>query len=66
MILSDSHMHTIFSTDSDTPVEKMIDGAIAKGLDQFALQIILIKTFLLIQNLGKMLFNLIWMNICIL
>ena len=25
-------MHTIFSTDSDTPVEKMIDGAIAKGL----------------------------------
>ena len=32
MILSDSHMHTIFSTDSDTPMEKMIDGAIAKGL----------------------------------
>ena len=32
MILSDSHMHTVFSTDSDTPVEKMIEGAIAKGL----------------------------------
>ena len=31
MILSDSHMHTIFSTDSDTPVEKMIED----GVDTF-------------------------------
>lgn len=37
MMLSDSHMHTSFSTDSDTPVEKMIEGAIAKGLDSICI-----------------------------
>ena len=32
MILTDSHMHTAFSSDSDTPMETMIQGAISKGL----------------------------------
>lgn len=32
MITSDSHMHTEFSTDCDSPVRAMIEGAIAKGL----------------------------------
>ena len=32
MILTDSHMHTAFSSDSDTPMEAMIQGAIDKGL----------------------------------
>lgn len=32
MILTDSHMHTAFSSDSDTPMEAMIQGAISKGL----------------------------------
>lgn len=32
MITSDFHMHTAFSTDSETPVRAMIEGAIAKGL----------------------------------
>lgn len=32
MILSDIHMHTSFSSDSDTPMESMIQGALEKGL----------------------------------
>ena len=32
MILTDSHMHTSFSSDSDTPMEQMIQAAIQKGL----------------------------------
>ena len=32
MILTDSHMHTAFSSDSDTPMEEMIQAAIRKGL----------------------------------
>lgn len=32
MILTDSHMHTAFSSDSDTPMETMIQEAIQKGL----------------------------------
>ena len=32
MILTDSHMHTAFSSDSDTPMETMIQEAIEKGL----------------------------------
>lgn len=32
MITSDCHMHTEFSTDSDTPVRDMVEGAIAKGM----------------------------------
>ena len=32
MITSDFHMHTAFSTDSETPARAMIEGAIAKGL----------------------------------
>lgn len=32
MITSDFHMHTAFSTDSDTPPRAMIESAIAKGL----------------------------------
>lgn len=32
MIYSDYHMHTSFSTDSDTPAREMIEGAIEKGL----------------------------------
>ena len=32
MILTDSHMHTSFSSDSDTPMEAMIQAAIEKGL----------------------------------
>ncbi len=32
MILTDSHMHTAFSSDSDTPMEEMIQASIAKGL----------------------------------
>lgn len=33
MIKADFHMHTAFSTDSDTPAEEMILGAIDKGLE---------------------------------
>ena len=32
MILSDIHMHSSFSTDSDAPMASMIEGAISKGL----------------------------------
>ncbi len=32
MIISDCHMHTAFSTDSVTPPEAMIEGALEKGL----------------------------------
>lgn len=32
MILSDIHMHSSFSSDSDSPMESMIQGAIDKGL----------------------------------
>lgn len=32
MIISDIHMHSSFSTDSETPMESMIQGAIKKGL----------------------------------
>ena len=32
MILSDIHMHTDFSSDSKSPMESMIQGAIEKGL----------------------------------
>ena len=32
MILTDSHMHTAFSSDSDTPMETMIQAAIERGL----------------------------------
>lgn len=32
MILTDSHMHTAFSSDSDTPMETMIQASIQKGL----------------------------------
>jgi len=32
MILTDSHMHTAFSSDSDTPMEQMILSSIEKGL----------------------------------
>ena len=33
MITSDIHMHSSFSTDSDSPMEAMIQGAIARGLN---------------------------------
>lgn len=33
MITSDCHMHTAFSTDSSTPPEAMIEGALEKGLE---------------------------------
>lgn len=36
-LLSDSHMHTCFSGDSDTPVREMIEGAIAKGLSSICI-----------------------------
>ncbi|MCR5654367.1 MAG: PHP domain-containing protein, partial [Lachnospiraceae bacterium] len=32
MITSDFHMHSSFSTDSDTPMEEMVKAAIDKGL----------------------------------
>ncbi len=32
MILSDNHMHSFFSTDSDEPMEEQVKGAIEKGL----------------------------------
>lgn len=32
MILTDSHMHTAFSSDSETPMEAMIQASIEKGL----------------------------------
>ena len=32
MITSDIHMHSAFSADSESPMESMIQGAIAKGL----------------------------------
>ena len=32
MITSDCHMHTAFSTDSGTPPEAMLEGALKKGL----------------------------------
>ncbi len=32
MITSDCHMHTEFSTDCDTPVREMVEGALKKGL----------------------------------
>ena len=32
MITSDIHMHSSFSTDSESPMENMIQGAIDKGL----------------------------------
>ena len=39
MILTDSHMHTAFSSDSDTPMEAMIQGAISKGLTSICITI---------------------------
>ena len=37
MIQSDCHMHTEFSSDSETPVRSMIEGAIKKGLREICL-----------------------------
>lgn len=37
MILTDSHMHTAFSSDSDTPMEEMIKKAIQLGLTSICL-----------------------------
>lgn len=37
MITADYHMHTNFSSDSDTPPEKMVIGAIEKGLKQICI-----------------------------
>ena len=37
MITADYHMHTNFSSDSDTPPEMMIRGAIEKGLKQICI-----------------------------
>ena len=37
MIQSDCHMHTEFSSDSETPVRSMIEGAIKKGLREIGL-----------------------------
>lgn len=35
MILADCHVHSSFSDDSDTPVEQMIEAAIARGMRYF-------------------------------
>lgn len=37
MFYSDCHMHTSFSTDSDTPPREMIEGAIAKGMESICI-----------------------------
>lgn len=37
MIYSDYHMHTSFSTDSDTPPWEMVEGAITKGLESICI-----------------------------
>ncbi|MFQ7847755.1 MAG: hypothetical protein ACLRHQ_05715 [Sellimonas intestinalis] len=39
MIKADYHMHTYFSSDSDTPPEAMALGAIKRGFDGFVSQI---------------------------
>jgi len=31
-MISDSHLHTAFSTDSDTPAERQIEKAISLGM----------------------------------
>ena len=37
MILADCHVHSCFSSDADTPVEQMIEAAIAQGRKYFYL-----------------------------
>ena len=33
MLLADCHMHSLFSTDSEAPMEEMVEAAAAKGLE---------------------------------
>ena len=36
-MIADSHMHTSFSSDSDTPMEKMVEQAIALGMESICI-----------------------------
>lgn len=53
MITSDSHMHTAFSTDSDTPARAMIEGAVKKGLTSVCITDHWDEDFPFYEDLGK-------------
>ena len=53
MMTSDFHMHTEFSTDSDTPVREMIEGAIRKGLKKICITDHYDQDYPYYEELGK-------------
>lgn len=53
MITSDFHMHTAYSTDSDSPAERMAEEAVRRGLKTICITDHLDKDYPFYEDLGK-------------